>query len=351
MMRGTKKIKEMILKKEVNQPGVCGWIHTPEVDRKESEEFSERIIELTEQNQWDFIKIMENGVYNQEAYGSDIEYLSENIPLEKLKTKQIMHFNRYLLNSPEDFNRFPVVNVNQNLVYQREIKVVEALRKHYRGEIPIIPTIFLPAHTVPEFCGGIDKARYYFDNYPEAVENMLKAFTQTLIQLADSYIEAGADGFFFANRYSNSDIISEMEFERFCIPFDMEIINHIKERTWFNIIHIHGERRLFIDKFDQYAVQALSWENCPHGISQEEQVSVAEVRRKTNKILITGTDQFADFYGNKKEVKACLERRFERAIKEAEDGRLIFAPGCSLPLDIDFKNLKLMKEVVQSYSL
>lgn len=79
-MTATEHIREMLTKPEVDHVGACGWMHTPEVDRKSAEEFSSRIIELTDHSRWDFIKIMPNGVYTQEAYGSDITYLSENIP-------------------------------------------------------------------------------------------------------------------------------------------------------------------------------------------------------------------------------------------------------------------------------
>ena len=349
-MTAAERIREMLEKPRVANIGACGWMHTPEVDRKDAKAFSSRIIELTDYSRWDFIKIMENGVYNQEAHGSDITYLSENIPQEKLHTKQIMHFNSYLLNSPEDFKRFPVLNVAENPVYQREVAVVKALRDHYQGSVPILPTIFLPAHTIPEFCGGIAKARYYMDNYPDAVEAMLKAFVQTELQLVDAYIAAGADGFFFANRYSNSDILSEAEFERFCRPFDMRLMEHVKERTWFNMIHIHGEKNFFLKQFNEYPVQAFSWENVPHNVLQEERATVAKVRALTDKVLVTGTDQFLDYYGSRSEVKERFAQRLEQAAAECGDNRLIFAPGCSLPLDIDFEAVHQLRVVVDEYN-
>lgn len=349
-MTATEHIREMLTKPEVDHVGACGWMHTPEVDRKSAEEFSSRIIELTDHSRWDFIKIMPNGVYTQEAYGSDITYLSENIPQEKLHTKQIMYFNSYLLNSPEDFRKFPVLNVEENPVFQREIAVVRSLRDYYKGTVPILPTIFLPAHTIPEFCGGIEKARYYMDHHPDVVETMLKALVQTEIQLADAYIEAGADGFFLANRYSNSDILSEAEFERFCRPFDMQLLEHIKDRTWFNLIHIHGEKNFFFRQFNEYSVQAFSWENVPHKVPQEERATVSKVRALTNKILVTGTDQFLDFYGDISEVKERFAARLEQAAKESGDNRLIFAPGCSLPLDIDFEAVHQLRVAADEYN-
>ena len=117
-----------------------------------------------------------------------------------------------------------------------------------------------------------------------------------------AYIEAGADGFFFAQRYSNADILSEQEFERFCRPYDEMLLARAHGRTWFNMVHVHGAKNFFWDQFKTYDVQALSWENTPQQIPEEERSTVAKVRAVTDKILITGTDQFHDFYGN---VRRC----------------------------------------------
>lgn len=349
-MTATQRIKNMLCGKAVDGVGASGWLHTPEVDRKSAQEFSNRIIQLTDHSRWDFIKIMPNGVYNQEAHGSDITYLSENIPLEKLRTKSIMSFNSYLVNSPKDMESFPVLDVSKNKVYQREVQVVKALAEHYKGTVPVIPTLFTPAHCVPEFCGGIEKARWYFDNYPDQLEKMLKSLLATELQLLDDYINAGADGFFIATRYSNEGILSRKEFERFCRPFDEAILSHIKGRTWFNMIHIHGEKDFFWDAFKEYDVQAFSWENTPSNVPAEHHATVEKVRKITDKILISGTDQFHDFYGTKEEVKARFTQRLERAAKESGDNRFIFAPGCSLPLDIDPENVHMLRVAADEYN-
>ena len=116
-MKATELIRNMIENERVEKVGASGWVHTPEVDRKSAEKFAARIIELTDHSSWDFVKIMFNGVYNQEAHGADIEYMSENIPLENLRTKNIMTFKSYLVNNKDDMKNFPVLDVSTNEVY------------------------------------------------------------------------------------------------------------------------------------------------------------------------------------------------------------------------------------------
>ena len=296
-MTATERIRRMVEGRPVKEIGASGWLHSPGADRDSAQVFSSEIIRMTDYSRWDVIKIMPNGVYTQEAYGSDIEYFSGELSPEDLKAKRVFQIHNYLIQAPRQMEAFPVLDVAKNRVFQREIANVKALADHYQGTVPILPTIFTPMHCIPEFVGGIDKARWYYENHPEAVDKMLHALVQTELQLVDAYIDAGADGFFFAQRYSNADILSEAEFERFARPYDEMLLEHIKDRTWFNMIHVHGARNFFWNQFKTYNVQAISWENTPLQIPEEDRATVAKVRKITDKVLVTGTDQFHDFYG------------------------------------------------------
>ena len=349
-MTATERLRQMVEGKPVSEIGASGWLHSPGADRDRAEVFSSEIIRMTDHSRWDFIKIMPNGVYNQEAHGSDIEYFSGEMSLEDLKAKRVFHIHNYLIQSPRQMEAFPVLDVSRNRVYQREIANVRALAEHYKGTVPILPTIFTPMHCIPEFVGGIDKARWYYENHPEAVDRMLQALVQTELQLVDAYIDAGADGFFFAQRYSNSDILSEAEFERFARPYDEMLLDRIKDRTWFNMIHVHGARHFFWDQFKTYNVQAISWENTPLQIPEEDRSTVAKVRQITDKVLVTGTDQFHDFYGTTGEILGRFRRRAARVAAESEDHRLIFAPGCSLPLDITEDAVHQLRVAADEYN-
>lgn len=349
-MTATQRIQNMLEGKPVSEIGASGWLHSIGADRAGPQVFSRKIIEMTDCSRWDVLKVMPNGVYNQEAHGADIEYYSGELSMEELKAKRVFRFRGYLVNSARDMEAFPILDVSRNAVYQREVETVRALARHYEGSVPVLPTIFTPAHCIPEFCGGVERARYYMDHHPEAVDAMLKALVQTELQLVDAYIDAGADGFFFAQRYSNADILSEKEFERFCRPYDEMLLARIKGRTWFNMIHVHGAQNFFWDQFKTYDVQALSWENTPQQIPEEKRATVAKVRAITDKVLVTGTDQFYDFYGSREEVLERFRRRVARAARESEDNRLIFAPGCSLPLDIGGETVHLLRLAADEYN-
>lgn len=350
-MTATELIKSMLDGQSVNQIGASGWQHLIGIDRGSAQNFAKHIIDLTDKSHWDIIKVMPNGVYNQEAHGSDITYFDGNLSDYDLRTKRVFHFNRYMLESPQDMDAFTQIDVSKNSVYQREVNTIRTLSEYYKGTVPVLPTVFMPAHCLPEFCGGLDKARWYMENYPDSVDRMLTALVQTELELVKNFIDAGADGFFFAQRYSNDDLLTEKQFERFCRPYDDLIIASANKKTWFNIIHVHGNRRFFWNQFASYNVEAISWENTPEQIPEEERSTVAKVRQLTDKVLITGTDQLHDFYGTREEVLDRFRRRVKKAARESEDNRLIFAPGCSLPLDIDSETVHLLRLAADEYNL
>ena len=119
-------------------------------------------------------------------------------------------------------------------------------------------------------------------------------------------------------------------------------------------MHVHGEKNLYIEKFVNYNVQALNWENVPYGVSEEEASSIAEVRSMTDKVIIGGTDLHQDYHSpnnDRAEIKEKLVKRLQQSLHEVKDNRFIFAPGCALPLDVDRDVFTLLREVVDEYGI
>lgn len=73
-MTATQRIRSMLDGSPVKEIGACGWLHTIGADRDTAEVFSSAIIKMTDYSKWDFIKVMPNGVYNQEAQYRQLIY-------------------------------------------------------------------------------------------------------------------------------------------------------------------------------------------------------------------------------------------------------------------------------------
>lgn len=348
-MTGTEKIKAMLENKTVDAVGACGWVHTPEADRKPVDEFVHRVIELTDEHRWDFIKLMSNGWYIQEAYGEKLHFYEENIPLAFQKIKRLADMEEPLVTCEEDLETLPLLDAANNAVVRYNAEVVKRLAEHYHGEKPVIATIFTPSTILPDLCGSNEAFLHYIETCPEKVHTALDTLLEGIEKIADTLIEAGADGLFISTKNTSPEMIPAAWFDEFSRSYDEKLLSHIKGKAWFNILHVHGQHNLYMDAYADYDVQAINWENVPHGMSGKGVTTVADLRAKTDKILIGGTDQFYDFYGTVEEVTDRFRMRLQTAVREAGDNRFIFAPGCSLPLDVPQENLHLIRTVVDEY--
>ena len=61
-MTHTERIRNMVEHKPVDRVGISGWVHMPMVDRN-VKDFTKATIDLTDNMNWDFIKLMSNGHY------------------------------------------------------------------------------------------------------------------------------------------------------------------------------------------------------------------------------------------------------------------------------------------------
>jgi len=347
-MTATERMKAFLEKKPVDKVGAAGWLHMPVVDRY-VDKFVKETIAFTDQNQWDFIKVMPNGHYFPEAYGADIEFLED-------PTRWSGNIRRYPIETPEDAANLAILDPEENPVFAREVSVVKALAEHYKGSVPVLPTLFTPLTWIQEMSQSTvpGPTLAMIRNHKKELHKGLQALLETSKKLADAYIDAGADGFFIASQFASKDFITEEEFDEFCKPYDEALIDHINKKTWFNIMHVHGEKNLYMEKFANYNVQALNWENVPFGVSKEETTSIAKVRSMTDKIIIGGTDLHQDYHSktnDRTEIKERLIKRLLQSLIEVQDNRFIFAPGCALPLDVDREVFTLLREVVDEYGI
>lgn len=345
MMSSTGIIQDLLATRKLGAKiASAGWAHFPLVDQ-DAELFSEQTIRFTDENGWDFIKVMSNGYYLAAAYGADIEY-STNAKVQA----GIIH--GYPIRQAGDVKRLPVLDTD-NPVLAREIRVAETLVKHYNKQKPVIATLFTPLTWIQEFSSASNPA-YTLElmaHHPKELHQGLEAVLETNLRFLDRLFEAGIDGVFLASQFASSDIVTPGQFREFCLPYDKAIIKYLQQRTWFNLFHVHGDRNLLFDEVIQYEVQALNWENTPQHVPADQITSIAQIRSQTDKLIIGGVDQHHDFKGTEEEIKERLKRRLHTALEENKGGAFIFAPGCGLPIDVDSSKYKLLHDVAVEESI
>lgn len=328
MATGYELIKEQTLTHKLgDEVPVAGWFHFPLADPV-TEHFLDETYRTTDEYRWDLVKIMTNGNYIPIAYGADYDWSTD-------PTSWDGPFYTNPIASPQDAAELPILDARKGIL-AREVRIAKAIKERYDGKKPVIATLFDPLSWVQELTTPMrpDGTLDLLANHPDELESALDAIAQTNRNFLERLIvEAKVDGVFFATKFTQNGILADEQYERFVRPYVQQINDQLAGRTWFNLLHIHGDNRLQFDdllKFDSF--NALNWES-------EAPVpgahSIAEVRKKTDKILVAGIDQHHDFLLTRREVKEKLDERFESALRQNDGGPFIFGPGCALPLFIE----------------
>lgn len=291
--------------------------------------------------QWDFIKVMESGMYFPEAFGQDIP---ANLNSEM---QAWVNVEKFIVNHAKEWRKLRPLEVKGNELFERNVEVISRVADYFQGDVPILPTVFSPVSMAGEMVGG------YFDEakivamleYDTAdTEYGLSVVEETLVNLMNAYIDAGADGFFFGMQNGLNQKMGFDAFMKFEHDGCMRVLNAVKGRTSFVMAHMCNgsatDKALntkFIDACLDLPVDAFNytdtWDSMP---------SFAEMRQKTDKVLVGGIMHSAmplsrvswnlphknDFSGpDRAAIKNRLRARVDAAIEGAGNS-LVIAGGC-----------------------
>lgn len=341
-MTHAQRLKAAIAGEHLDRPCAAFWGPHLNYEELNAHDLAFAMIANENAYQWDFVKFDFSGMYFPEAFGQDIA-TPENDGMQAW-----LCVNNWLINHAKDWRKLRPLQVKDSPVFMRNVEAVKRVCDHFQGDVPILPTVFSPCSMAGEFCGG------YFDQmkfvqmmkYDTAdVEYGLQVIEETLYNLMEAYVEAGAAGFFIGMQ---NELNSKMGYEAFKkYEFDgvSRITNHIKDKTYFNMAHLcngTGDSRIDRETIKwclDLPVTAFNytdtWDCLP---------SFAELRPLTDKVLVGGIKHAggpltkAHMYGgargatdftsaDRAVVKQTLRKRVDEAIAGAGD-KLVLAGGC-----------------------
>lgn len=198
-----------------------------------------------------------------------------------------------------------------------QLRVVERLAPALRGRAVFVDTLFDAWNTLRRNVVKGAIARFMREA-PAELERALAAVNETLVRYARASLERGAAGIFLSATPSEEYVTRE-QYERFVRPFDLALLQAVRERGGIAIIHAHGAR-VYFDRVLDYPVHAISWADRGGG------PSLREARALTGTTLMGGIA-----HGNfQYTAAAAIRAEVRSAIEEAGRERLLLAPGCSL---------------------
>lgn len=338
-MTSYERIKALVEGRPADRIGVAGWAHLPLVDRNITD-FTRGLINFVEYNQFDLVKVMYNAYFVATAYGAKVDY-------SKSASRWASEVLAYPIYHPEEYLKLKPLDIDKCSL-KDNVEMTKRLVDHYHGVKPVIATVFSPMTSVLEITAvrKPESMKRMMEYSPKELHYALEIATETNRRFVEKLLEAGVDGIFYATQMSAYDVITKEQYLEFSRPYDLQLLESIQGKTWFNLLHIHRQSDLLFREHLDYPVQAINWESAADAPNT---TSIRQARAMTDKILVGGIDQHHDFLtpdNDREAVKAVLKKRLATAMEECPDRRFIFAPGCSMQLHVHHYLFTLMKEVV-----
>ena len=344
-MNSFERMHALVEKRPVDRPALAGWMHMPLVDGN-IRDFVKASIDWTEQNSFDFVKVMFNGLFSTQDFGNIVEYSRDpGVWAGKIVKHAIEH--------PMEYAKLKVPDVKKGIL-GREIESTKRIVDHFKGKVPVLATVFQPIATAQEmYCSHTRQEMMIaaLEYNPNEVHKGLEIITETTLRFTDELMKAGIDGVFFASHYCSSQVISEDMHKEFVRKYDLPVLNNVRKGTWFNMLHLHGCKSLRPDWHYDYPVQALNWEDSQGPV--ETRLSIRDgMRGHEDKFFIGGLNQYTDFCqpdNDREKTKANIRARLANVLEQIGSDNFVFAPGCAFTNDYPVYRYTLIKEVIDDY--
>ncbi|NLJ79075.1 MAG: uroporphyrinogen decarboxylase [Tissierellia bacterium] len=334
-MTPTKRIEALLAGKKLDSPAINLWKHFPPYD-EDPKQLIKKSIQFQERFNWDFVKVTYQGLYSIQDWGSKIEWPERDCEWPDT-CSDVGKVVDPSIKNVEDWGKLEVLSMDEGEM-ANAIAAAKGLAEHYKGEAPVVVTVFNPLTTAAKMSG--DKMLAHMRQDPDTFQKGLDVISDTTQAFVEELIKADVDGIFLASQFCSYDKMSAEEYEKFGCPYDLRILERADEKLWFNIMHMHADNPMF-EMLSKYPVQALNW--------HDRLVDEYDLRKgreiAPDKIIIGGVDEFGTLLnGSDEEIKAELAD----ALAQVEDGRIILGPGCCVPLNVDEDRLELAQNILKT---
>ena len=326
-MSHRRRIENALVLEETDRVPFGFWWHFPNRDRA-PRRLAEMSLALQRKLDLDFIKFSPYGLYSVVDWGVTLNTRGgEQTPIQA----------DYPIKKPEDWKKLRTFRGTEG----EYLVVLEAQRialSEMAEHVPLVQTVFSPLTSCLKMAGR-ETLLTHIREAPEAVHAALEIVAETTRRFTGEVVARGADGIFFATQTANRGYLTRDEYTEFARRYDLRVLEALKGRSWFNILHVHGEEIIF-DRVLDYPVQALNYHD------REGGPALGEMRAKTNKCLIGGIGQNTTLvHGSPKEVNAQVKDAWEQVDRRG----LILGPGCVANLSAPEENvLELRKSVEET---
>ena len=264
---------------------------------------------------WDYMKVNPRASYHVEDWGAELKPSGDpnKGPL----------WIRPAVTTASDWRKLRPLEPDRGVLGE-QLEALGFIRDGLAGEAYFIQTIFSPL-SIAKYLVGNDPApvKAAIVDDPDALRAALDVITETFITYSLASLEAGASGVFFATTgWAAQDILSEDEYRQWGCDYDLRVLDAVKDRGQFNVLHNCGAG-IYFDLLAGYPVHSISWAATLPG-----NPALAEGLTRTQKAVMGGISEKTTLPDGTPEEVA---NEVRQALAETKGVRLLLAPGCSIP--------------------
>ena len=324
-------LKQTLLGNLEEQIPISIWKHHPERDRT-PEGLAEEEIALHREFDHDLMKVSFHGRYPVVDWGCIVIY---DGAISGSTTCQSC-----IVQESSDWETLEPLDVNDG-EFGKQIRAIELIRKYSHDKVPTMATIF----DAPMVADKLSERSltHYMENNPEILESVLEMINDVMTDFGKAALEAGADGLFIASQHSTHAAVSDEQYKKFVYPFDFKMIENLRGKAKFIILHLHAREENEDIRFETIAntpgVDGINWED------QSASLSLKQGKKLTRKAVLGGIDHNGVFRsGSIDEAKT----QVLDALREAGLHQTIIAPGCVITVDTPRENIHSVVDAVRS---
>ncbi|MBO0779159.1 MAG: hypothetical protein J2P37_10070 [Ktedonobacteraceae bacterium] len=279
---------------------------------------------------WDFVKVNPRTCYLAEAWGAYYKPSGEK--------HQPPVFERSPIRSTTDWKRLRPREADQGVLGE-QLLALQMLNHVVGHDAYLVQTISCPLGVAKSLVGNVDEpVLHSIREDRKALHTALRVITETLAEFAIACMEAGAHGIFYTtNGWARSDLLTKDQYREFGEQYDLELMDAIKSRSKFTILHNCGTH-IYFDLLASYPVHALSW-----AATLEGNPDLREGKQRSGKAVMGGISEQTVL---KNGSAAQVQEEVARARELTGDRHVLLAPGCSVPPGTPAKNFDALQRAL-----
>ena len=241
---------------------------------------------------------------------------------------------------PDDWTSMPLYGEDY---YADQLEVVEGIVRAANEEALVVVTLYSPFMFASQTAGN-QRVVDHLSRDPDRVGRGLKTITESMLYFVRGCVERGVDGFYASTQGGESGRLTDKTlFVDYIKPYDLSVWREIEESCVFNILHVcdyHGQ----YEDLEPYVDYPGSVVNCGLELVSGP-ISATAVSKMFGRPYMGGMDRHGVIVsGSEEEIRAEVISAIEKAPE-----RFILAADCTLPSDIDWKNIRTAVDAAHRY--